>query len=332
VTTMKRRQFLQFSAAAAAGLAAPQLAAPGVAWGQSYPTRPVRIIVPFGPGGPTDLPARLIAQRLTEKLGRNFLVENIAGASSNIGTAQAAKAAPDGYTILITVNNLVINPSLFEKVAFDPYKDFDPVVLAVAFSSAFSVHPSVPAKTVKELIEVVRANPGKYSYASPGLGTPSHLLGEQFRVTHNLDIVHVPYGGSGPAITATISGHTPICFASITAAAPQARDGKLRVLSVLSKRTSSSMPEVPTIAAAGFPGMEGDGWVGVLVPAGTPKDIAALLNKQINEAMTQPDLKEKFAAAGLDIIGGTPEEFAGIMRTEGERWAKVIKAAGLKAK
>lgn len=326
VTTMTRRQFLQLSAAAAAGLPAPQ------AWGQGYPTRPVRIIVPFAPGGPTDVPARFIAQRLSDNLGRNFLVENVAGASSNIGTAQAARAMPDGYTILITVNNLVINPSMFEKVAFDPYKDFDPVALAVSFSSAFSVHPSVSAKTVKELIELIRANPGKYSYASPGLGTPSHLLGEQFRVTHNLDIVHVPYGGSGPAITATISGHTPICFASITAAAPQARDGKLRVLAVLSKRTSSSMPEVPTIAAAGFPGMEGDGWVGVLVPAGTPKEIVALLNKQINETLALPELKEKLVGLGLDPIGGTPEEFASIMRTEGERWAKVIKAANVKAK
>ncbi len=332
MTTMKRRQFLQLSAAAAAGLAAPQLAAPSAAWAQSYPTRPVRILVPFAPGGPTDLPARFIAQRLTEQLGRNFLVENLPGASSNIGTAQAAKAAPDGYTILITVNNLVINPSMFEKVAFDPYKDFDPVALAVGFSSAFSVHPSVPANSVKELIAVLRANPGKYSYASPGLGTPSHLLGEQFRVTHNLDVVHVPYGGSGPAITATISGHTPICFASITAAAPQARDGKLRVLAVLSKRTSSSMPEVPTIAAAGFPGMEGDGWVGVLVPAGTPKEIVALLNKHVNETVALPELKERLSSLGLDPIGGSPEDFAGIMRTEGERWAKVIKAAGVKAK
>ena len=323
---MYRRDFLKLSATAAATLATPAV------WAQTYPTRPVRIIVPFAPGGPTDIPARFIAQRLSENLGRNFVVENVAGASSNIGTAQAARMAPDGYTILITVNNLVINPSMFEKVAFDPYKDFDPVVLAVAFSSAFAVHPSVPAKNVKELIELIRASPGKYSYASPGLGTPSHLLGEQFRVTHNLDVVHVPYQGSGPAITATIAGHTPICFASITAAAPQAKDGKLRVLAVLSKRTSSSMPEVPTIAAAGFPGMDGDGWVGVLVPAGSPKDIVALLNKQINETLVLPEIKEKFSAAGLDTIGGTPAEFAEIMRTEGERWAKVIKAANVKAK
>ncbi len=330
---MKRRQFLKFSAAAA--LATPAAGLSGMlpkAWAQSYPTRPVRIIVPFGPGGPTDLPARFIAQRLSETLGRNFVVENVPGASSNIGTAQAARMAPDGYTILVTVNNLVINPSLFEKVAFDPYKDFDPVALAVGFSSAFSVHPSVPAKSVKELIEVIKANPGKYSYASPGLGTPSHLLGEQFRVTNNLDIVHVPYAGSGPAISATISGHTPICFASTTAAAPQAQDGKLRVLAILSKKRASSLPEVPTIAQAGFPGMDGDGWVGALVPAGTPKEIVALLNKQINDTLALPEVKEKFAALGLDTIGGTPEDFAAVMRSEGERWAKVIKAAGVKAK
>jgi tripartite-type tricarboxylate transporter receptor subunit TctC len=325
---MRRRQFLKFSAAAV--LAGPSTAPS--AWAQTYPTRPVRIIVPFAPGGPTDVAARLIAQRLSENLGRNFLVENVAGASSNIGTAQAAKAAPDGYTLLVTVNNLVINPSLFDKVSFDPYKDFDPITNAVGFASAFSVHPSVPAKTVKELIEVIRSSPGKYSYASPGLGTPSHLLGEQFRVTNNLDIVHVPYGGSGPAITAAIAGHTPICFAAMSAAAPQAQAGKLRVLAVLSKKISPSMPEVPTIADAGFPGMDGDGWVGALVPAGTPKEIVALLNKQINEIIALPELKEKFSSLGLDPVGGSPEDFARDMRAEGEKWAKVIKAAGLKAK
>jgi tripartite-type tricarboxylate transporter receptor subunit TctC len=283
-------------------------------------------------GGPTDVAARVIAQKLSENLGRNFVVENVPGASSNIGTAQAAKAPPDGYHLLITVNNLVINPSLFDKVAFDPYKDFDPIVLAVGFSSAFAIHPSVPATSVKELIGVIKANPGKYSYASPGLGTPSHLLGEQFRVTNDLDIVHVPYAGSGPAITAAVAGHTPICFAAMSAAAPQARAGKLRVLAVLSRNSSPSMPEVPTIAAAGFPGMDGDGWVGALAPAGTPKEIIALLNKQINEIIALPESKEKFAQLGLDPVGGTPEDFARDMRAEGEKWAKVIKAANIKAK
>ena len=323
---MKRRQFLKLLAAAATSLAAAPVRA------QAYPTRPVRIIVPFAPGGPTDVAARLIAQKLSENLGRNFLVENVAGASSNIGTAQAAKAAPDGYTMLITVNNLVINPSLFDKVAFDPYKDFDPVALAVSFSSAFAINPSVPAKSVKELVEVIRASPGKFSYASPGLGTPSHLLGEQFRVTNGLDIVHVPYGGSGPAITAALAGHTQICFAAMLAAAPQARAGKLRVLAVLSKKASPSMPEVPTIAAAGYPGLEGDGWVGALVPAGTPKEIVALLTREIVKIIGLPESKEKFESLGLDPVGGTPQDFAKELRAEGEKWAKVIKAANIKAK
>src|SRR5690349_15560861 len=175
---MRRRQFLKLSAAAAAGLAAPR-----VAWPQAYPARPVRVIVTFAPGGPTDVAARLIAQKLSESLGRQFYVENVAGASGNIGTAQAAKAMPDGYTLLVTVNNLIINPPLFGNVTYDPYKDFDPVALAVSFSSAFAVHPSVPATSVRELIDYIKANPGKLSFASPGLGTPSHLLGEQLKVT-----------------------------------------------------------------------------------------------------------------------------------------------------
>jgi tripartite-type tricarboxylate transporter receptor subunit TctC len=282
-------------------------------------------------GGPTDVAARLIAQKLSESLGRQFFVENVPGASSNIGTVQAAKAPPDGYTVLVTVNNLVINPSLFERVAFDPYKDFDPVALAVSFSSAFAVHPSVPATSVAGLVEHIKANPGKSSFASPGLGTPSHLLGEQFRVTLGLDLVHVPYAGSGPAITAAVAGHTPICFAAMSAAAPQARDGKLRVLAVMSKNPSSSLPEVPTIAAAGYPGLDGDGWVGALVPAGTPKDIVTLLNREIVRIIGLPDVKERFATLGLDPVGGTPEDFAQQLRAEGDKWAKVIRAANIKA-
>jgi tripartite-type tricarboxylate transporter receptor subunit TctC len=324
---MKRRQFLKLSTAAGAALAAPH-----VARAQAYPARQVRVIVPFAPGGPTDVAARLISQKWSEHLGKQFYVENLAGASSNIGTGQAARAVNDGYTILITVNNLVINPSLFPKVPFDPYKDFDPVGLAVSFSSAFAVNPSVPAKNLAELVKLIRANPGKYSFASPGLGTPSHLLGEQFRVTNKLDMVHVPYGGSGPAIGATVAGHTQICFAAMSAAAPQAKGGKLRVLAVMSKNTSQSMPEVPTIAAAGYPGLDGDGWVGALLPSGAPKDIVTLLNREINKIIALPESKAKFASLGLDPVGGTPEEFAKQLRAEGEKWAKVIKAAKIKAK
>jgi len=321
---MKRRQFLKLGATTAAGLAAPP------AWSQSYPARPVRVIVTFAPGGPTDVAARLIAQKLSESLGRQFYVENVAGASGNIGTAQAAKAQPDGYTLLITVNNLVINPPLFGNVTYDPYKDFDPVALAVSFSSAFAVHPSVPARSVGELVDHIKANPGKLSFASPGLGTPSHLLGEQFKVTLGLDLVHVPYSGSGPAITATVAGHTPIGFASLSTAVPQAKDGKLRVLAVMSKNASPSLPEAPTIAAAGYPGLDGDGWVGALFPARTPKEIVALINREIVRIIALPDVKERFATLGLDPVGGTPDDFAQQMRAEGEKWAKVIRAANIK--
>jgi len=321
---MKRRQFLKLGAATAAGLAAP------AAWSQSYPARPVRVIVTFAPGGPTDVAARLIAQKLSESLGRQFYVENVAGASGNIGTAQAAKAQPDGYTLLITVNNLVINPPLFGNVTYDPYKDFDPVALAVSFSSAFAVHPSVPARSVGELVDHIKANPGKLSFASPGLGTPSHLLGEQFKVTLGLDLVHVPYSGSGPAITATVAGHTPIGFASLSTAVPQAKDGKLRVLAVMSKNASPSLPEAPTIAAAGYPGLDGDGWVGALFPARTPKEIVALINREIARIIALPDVKERFATLGLDPVGGTPDDFSQQMRAEGEKWAKVIRAANIK--
>jgi tripartite-type tricarboxylate transporter receptor subunit TctC len=321
---MNRRHFLRLGAATVS-------LASSSAWSQTYPTRPVRMIVTFAPGGPTDVAARLIAQKLSESLGRQFYVENVAGASGNIGTAQAAKAAPDGYTLLVTVNNLLINPPLFGNVTYDPYKDFDPVAMAVGFSSAFSVHPSVPAKSVSELVDHVRANPGKLSFASPGLGTPSHLLGEQFKVTLGLDLVHVPYSGSGPAITATVAGHTPIGFASLSTAVPQAKEGKLRVLAVMSKNASPSLPEAPTIAAAGYPGLDGDGWVGALFPTKTPKEIVALINREIVRIIALPDVKERFATLGLDPVGGTPDDFAQQLRVEGEKWEKVIRAANIKA-
>jgi tripartite-type tricarboxylate transporter receptor subunit TctC len=321
---MNRRHFLGLGAATTVSFASASV------WSQAYPARPVRVIVTFAPGGPTDVAARLIAQKLSDSLGRQFYVENVAGASGNIGTVQAAKAAPDGYTLLITVNNLVINPPLFGNVTYDPYKDFDPVALAVSFSSAFAVHPSVPATSVRELIDYTKQNPGKLSFASPGLGTPSHLLGEQFKVTLGLDLVHVPYAGSGPAVTATVAGHTPICFASMSTAAPQAKDGKLRVLAVMSKNTSSSLPEVPTIAAAGYPGLDGDGWVGALFPAGTPKEIVALINREIVRIIALSDVKERFDTLGLDPVAGTPDDFAQQMRAEGEKWAKVIRAANIK--
>jgi tripartite-type tricarboxylate transporter receptor subunit TctC len=323
---LPRRQFLK-AAAGALALTAPA----HLSFAQDYPARPVRVIVPFAPGGPTDVCARLVAQKLSDHLGKQFYVENIPGAGGNIGTGQAARAKPDGYTVVFNANNHVINPTLYDKVPYEPFKDFEAVTLAAAFASAFSINPSVPATSVKELVALIKASPGKYSFASPGVGTPSHLLGEQFHVTVGLDMVHVPYGGSGPAIASGVAGHTPIVFAALSAAAPQAKDGQLRVLAVMSKNRSDGFPEAPTIAEAGYPDMDGDGWLGLLVPAGTPKDIVALLHGEVVKVMALADVKERLAALGFSPVANTPEQFDAQLRLELEKWGKVIRAAGLKA-
>jgi tripartite-type tricarboxylate transporter receptor subunit TctC len=321
-----RRRFLRLAAGAAAF---PTIAR--VARAQAYPARSVRVIVPFAPGGPTDVCARLIAQKLSEQLGRQFYVENVPGAGGNIGTGLAARAKADGYSLLIAVNSHVINPALYDNVPYDPFRDFEPVSLAAAFASAFAINPSVPASTVKELVAVIKANPGKYSFASPGLGTPSHLLGEQFRVTVGLDLVHVPFGGSAPAIASAVAGNTPIAFAALSVAAPLAKDGKLRVLAVMSRSRSEALPDAPTIGEAGYPDMDGDGWVGVLAPAGTPKDIVALLQGEVAKIMALPDVKERLAVLGFRPVGNTSEEFEAQLKIEMEKWAKVIRAANIRA-
>src|SRR5579863_9041791 len=322
---LPRRHFLHL----AAGFAAlPAL--PGGTKAQSYPTRTVRVIVPYSPGGPTDVCARLIAQKLSERLGKQFYVEDIAGAGGNIGTGQAARTAPDGYTILITVNSYVINPTLYEKVPYDALKDFEAVTRVAIFQSAMFVHPSVPARTVSELVALIKANPNKYSFASPGFGTPSHLLGEQFRVAANVDLVHVPFGGSGAVATAVLSGNPLIGFAALSAAVPFIQDGKLRALSVMSNHRSPAMPELPTIAEAGYPDLDGDAWVGVLVPAGTPKDVSARLHQEIVEIIDEADTKERLAALGLEPVGDSPEQFSAQLKVEMEKWTKIIRAANIK--
>jgi tripartite-type tricarboxylate transporter receptor subunit TctC len=321
-----RRQFLRLAAGAAASPALLKLAT-----AQTYPARPVRVIVPYSPAGPTDVCARLIAQGLSDRLGKQFYVENITGAGGNIGTGQAARTAPDGYTVLITVNSYVINPNLYAKVPYDALKDFEAVSLVAIFQSAMLVNPSVPANSVNELVALIKANPGKYSFASPGFGTPSHLLGEQFRVAAGLDLVHVPYGGSGQVITSVAAGNTPIGFAALSAAVPLITDGKLRSLAVMSRRRSQAVPDLPTIAEAGYPELDGDAWVGVLVPSRTPKDVVTLLHQEIVEIIALPEIRGRLLAIGLEPVGDSPEEFAAQMKVEMEKWAKVIRAANIKA-
>jgi tripartite-type tricarboxylate transporter receptor subunit TctC len=321
----RRRRFLQVAGAA---LAVPALAGRAVA--QRYPQRAVRVIVPFAPGGITDVLARLMAEKWSERLGRQFYVENVTGGSGNIGMGQAAKAAPDGYTVLTAFVSYVINPALFARVPYDPVRDFDPVGLAVTSTTVLVVNPTVPAKTVDELIALIRANPGKYNYASAGSGTSSHLAGEQLRLSLDLDIVHVPYTGGAPAIASVVAGHTPIGLVAPGVVIPLLADGKVRALAVTSAARAQTLPGVATMAEAGHPGIEGEGWVGFVVPAGTPKDIVATLNGEIVQIIAQPDMKERLAALGFDPVGGTPEGFAARIKAELATWRKVIREAGIK--
>jgi tripartite-type tricarboxylate transporter receptor subunit TctC len=322
---LPRRRFLRLAATVAALPALPRAAN-----AQSYPARTVRVIVPYSPGGPTDVCARLVAQKLSDRLGKQFYVEDIVGAGGNIGTGQAARTAPDGYTILITVNSYVINPTLYEKVPYDALKDFEAVTQIAIFQSAMFVHPSVPARTVAELVALIKANPNRYSFASPGFGTPSHLLGEQFRVAANVDLVHVPFGGSGAVAAAVLSGNPLIGFAALSAAMPFIQGDKLRALTVMSKRRSSALPDLPTIAEAGYPDLDGDAWVGVLVPAGTPKDISARLHEEIVKIIAEPDTKERLAAIGLEPVGDSPAQFSAQLKVEMEKWTKIIRAAKIR--
>jgi tripartite-type tricarboxylate transporter receptor subunit TctC len=323
---IRRRRFLHLAAGAAALSSAPR-----IAWAQTYPARPVRLIVAFAPGGVTDTFARLMGQKLGERLGQQFFVENITGATGNIGTGLAAKAAPDGYTLLFAFSSYVVNPTLFNRIPYDSYKDFEPVTLAVASTTVVTIHPSVPAKTVKDLVALIKANPGKYSYASAGAGTQAHLAGEQFRLLLGLDLVHVPFNGGGPAIAAVVGGHTPIGFSSPAASIPQIKEGNVRALGITSKTRSQILPDVPTMTEAGYREIEGDSWVGVLAPAGTPKDIISLLHREIVRIIALPDMKARLGELGYDLIGSTPEEFATRIKVEIENWAKVIRAANIKA-
>jgi tripartite-type tricarboxylate transporter receptor subunit TctC len=323
---IQRRRFLQLAAGAAMLSSAPR-----IAWAQTYPARPVRLIVAFAPGGVTDTFARLMAQKLSQRLGQQFFVENITGATGNIGTGLAAKAAPDGYTLLLAFSSYVVNPTLFNKIPYDPYKDFEPVTLAVTSTTVVTIHPSVPAKTVKDLVALIRANPGKYTYASAGAGTQAHLAGEQFRLSLGLDLVHVPFNGGGPAIAAVVGGHTPIGFSSPAASIPQIRENNVRALAITSKTRSQILPDVPTMTEAGYPDIEGDSWVGVLVPAGAPKDIINLLHREIVRIIALPDMKSRLGELGYDPVASTPEEFATRIKAEIENWAKVIRAANIKA-
>jgi tripartite-type tricarboxylate transporter receptor subunit TctC len=323
---LRRRSFLHLAAGAAALPAVSR-----VAWAQAYPSRPVRLIVPFAPGGPTDVFARLIAQKFSAEFGKQFYVENVAGGAGNIGTAQAARAAPDGYTILLSVSAFVTNPAFLAKAPYDPIKDFAPVALPVASAIALVIHPSVPAKTLAELVALIRANPGKYSYASGGAGAQPHLAFEQFRVSLGLDVVYVPFTGAGPATAAVVANQVPIAIGSLPPAMAQIKAGSLRALALTSKSRSQKLPDIPTAAEAGYPILEGDQWLGVFLPASTPEEIVATLHRKIVEYVAQPDMKERLDSLDFYSVESTPKQFAERIKVEFETWRKVIQAANIKA-
>jgi tripartite-type tricarboxylate transporter receptor subunit TctC len=322
-----RRKLLHLAAGAASAPAMSRFA-----WAEAYPSRPVRVIVPFAPGGQTDVVARLISHTLSERLGKQFYIENVPGAGGNIGAGRAAQAAPDGYTILfIDAIGFTASPNLYNKVPYDPVTDFDAVAIGAVTMQVLAVNPSVPAQTVQELVALIRANPGKYSYSSAGVGTAAHLAGELFRTSLGLDVVHVPYGGGGPAIAAAVAGHTPLSFGSPAATIPQHQEGKLRALAVSGKNRLKELPAVPTFREAGYPDVVCEPVVGVVAPAKTPKDIISLLNREIAAAVGLPTAQERLTTLGFETASPAPEELAAFLRSEIPKWARVIRNAGIKA-
>jgi tripartite-type tricarboxylate transporter receptor subunit TctC len=312
-------------------LIAASTATGGSARAQSYPTRPVKIINPYPAGGPGDVIARVLAQKLSENMGGQFYVENLPGAGGTIGAGTAAKAPADGHAILMINQDFIVQPLIKTAIPYDAFKSFAPVGLVATAPEMISVHPSVPAKDVKELIALLKANPGKYSYATPGYGTSPHLACERlFRISNGLDVVHVPFQGGGPAVQSTIAGHTQIIHIISPAVAPHLKEGTLRALAVASKVRSPAFPDVPTLEEAGVPNHEVAFWMGGVVPFGTPKYIVELLQAQFAKVMALPEIKQRFAVLGFEPFVSTPEEFAAHMKVESDKWRAVVRDANIK--
>jgi tripartite-type tricarboxylate transporter receptor subunit TctC len=297
---------------------------------QGYPTRPVRVVVGFPAGGPTDVIARLVSQKLSDALGQQFFVENIGGAGGNTASGQVARATPDGYTIMVISTGFVVNPSLYAKVPYDAVKDFAPVTLVAVSPNVVVVNPSVPAKSLPELVQLIRANPGKYSFAGPGVGSTPHLGGELFRLAFSLDLVHVPFTGAAPAVQATVGGHTPLAFTALPSSLSAIQAGQLRALGVAATERAIQLPDVPTFAEQGIKDQEADTITGVLAPAGTPKEIVDLLYREIAKAVGQADVKDRLTALGFKPVANKPEEFGARIKLEMEKWGKVVHDAKLR--
>ena len=299
-----------------------------VAHAQTYPSKPVRIVVGFPPGGATDVVARTISQKLGESLGQAVIVDNRAGAASNIGAELVANAPKDGYTLFMGTVSTSVNPSLYSKLAYDPLKDFAPVSQVTTTPFVFVVHPSLPPRSVKEFIALARAKPGELNYASSGSGSGAHLFVEMFASMAGVKLQHVPYKGAAPATTATLSGETIFMFENIVTTLPLARAGKLRALAVTTATRSAAAPEMPTLAEAGVPGYDANAWFGIFAPAGTPQAVVNRLSSEIAKIVKMPDTRDRFLSLGAEPAGSTAEQFGAFFRNEVVKWAKVVKASG----
>jgi tripartite-type tricarboxylate transporter receptor subunit TctC len=297
----------------------------------AYPSKAIRLIVPFAPGGSNDIMARIVGQKFSESMGQQVVVDNRGGASGIIGTDLAAKAQADGYTLLMMSLTLTVNPSLYKKLPYDTEKDLAPVTLVASAPLMLVVHPSIPAKSLQELIAHARANPGRLNFGSGGPGTTPHLAGEMLKTMAGLQLTHVPYKGGGPALADLVGGQIQLMLENIPSTLPFVRSGKLRALALSGPKRSALVPELPTLDEAGLKGYEIVGWNGLFVPAGTPRPIVARLHAETVRLLALPDVKERLAAMGAEGVGNTPEQFAAFIRTEIQKWARVVRDAGLKA-
>ena len=297
----------------------------------TYPSKTIRIVVPFAPGGTSDVLARAIGQKLTEIWKQPVVVDNKPGAGGNIGAELVAKADPDGYTLLLLdVGTLTISPAIYPKLGYDPIKDLAPITMVAVSPHALVVHPSVPANSVKELIAWAKANPGKINFASAGNGTAVHLAGEQFKLVTGIEMVHVPYKGGAQALTALVGGEVNMTLNGLLATLPHIKSGKIKALAIAGKTRSPALPDLPTVSEAGVPGFQSGSWQGLLTTAGTPKDVVAKLNTVVVQVLNSPELKERMAAQGADVVGDSSEQFGAFLRDEKVRWAKIVKDAGVK--
>ena len=300
-------------------------------WAQSWPTKPVRMIIAFPPGGPTDLVSRVLAQKLSEQLGQQVIVDNKPGAGGNIAAELAARATPDGYTIFYNTSAIVIGPALYGKVNYDTLKDFAPVLLTASVPMVLVVNPQLPARSVKEFLDLAKSRSGALNYSSSGTGTITHLASAMMSTQTGIQTQHIPYKGSAPGLVDLASGQTQFMIDTINTVLPYVRDNRLRGLAVTSVKRSPLLPDLPTLAEAGISGFEAAAWQGIVVPTGTPNEIVQKLNAEVNKALAHPDIRSRLAAQGADILGGTPAEYAAYMRSEMPRWAKAVKDSGAKA-